>query len=238
MNPHRITCLASILIVLTFSTQSGANTKQKVPPGGQLAIVVDERLSALRAKPDLTARLIRRLGRGHLLAVKGIKTSPAGILFLLVNASRRTQGWIQREAVVVPSRRGEDTRLLLLIKVSADFDRIVRARILLDYFPKSSLRPEVLLILGDTAEQLSTKLSQEAERRTRDRSSAPESSFFLNYAALDRYNRQDIGFIFDERSRRLHYDGAAWREIVRRYPRSSQAQLARTRLAQLSITHR
>jgi len=231
MKPHRITCLVSVLIILNFSSQSGAKTKQKVPPGGKPAIVVDERLSALRSKPDLKAKLIRRLGRGRLLAVKGARTNPDGLVFLLVNASRRTQGWIQREAVVEPSRRGEDTRLLLLIKASPDFDRIVRARILLDYFPRSALRPEVLLMLGDTAEQLSTKLSQEAERRTRERSSAPESSFFLNYAGLDRYNRQDIGFIFDERSRRLHYDGSAWRELVRRYPRSPAAEEARKRLA-------
>jgi uncharacterized protein (DUF924 family) len=131
----------------------------------------------------------------------------------------------------MPSRRGEDARLSLLIKSSVDFDRIVRARILLDYFPKSLFRPEVLLMLGDAAEQLSAKLSQEAERRTRDRSSAPESSFFLNYAGLDRYNRQNVGFIFDERTRRLHYDGSAWRELIGRYPRSPQAQEARNRLA-------
>jgi len=231
MNPHRITRLVSILIVLTFSTQLLAKPKQKVPAGGKLAIVVDERLSALRSKPDLRAALIRRLGRGRLLAVKGVKRNHDGTVFFLVIASRRTQGWIQREAVVMPSRRGEDARLSLLIKSSVDFDRIVRARILLDYFPKSLFRPEVLLMLGDAAEQLSAKLSQEAERRTRDRSSAPESSFFLNYAGLDRYNRQNVGFIFDERTRRLHYDGSAWRELIGRYPRSPQAQEARKRLA-------
>jgi len=231
MNPHRITRLVAILIVLTFSTQLLAKPKQKVPAGGKLAIVVDERLSALRSKPDLRAALIRRLGRGRLLAVKGVKRNHDGTVFFLVIASRRTQGWIQREAVVMPSRRGEDARLSLLIKSSVDFDRIVRARILLDYFPKSLFRPEVLLMLGDAAEQLSAKLSHEAERRTRDRSSAPESSFFLNYAGLDRYNRQNVGFIFDERTRRLHYDGSAWRELIGRYPRSPQAQEARKRLA-------
>ena len=230
MSPHRIIFLASILCLLIFNTQSGAKSKQKAPPGGRLAIVVDERLSALRSKPDLRATLIRRLARGRPLAIKGIKSSPDGIVFFLVNASRRTQGWIQREAVVAPSHKGDDARLLLLIKASADFDRIVRARILLDYFPQSSLRPEVLLILGDTAELLSSKLSQEAERRTTNHSSAPSFSFFLNYSGLDRYNRQGVGFVFDEQSRRLHYDGAAWREILRRYPRSYEAQEARRRL--------
>jgi hypothetical protein len=196
--------------------------------------VVDERLSALRAKPDLRAILVRRLARGRLLSVKSVKTSPDGIVFFLVNASRRTQGWIQREAVVVPSRKGDDARLLLLIKASADFDRIVRARILLDYFARSSLQAEVLLILGDAAERASEKLSRDAQRRSGDTSSAPEISFFLNYSGLDRYNRQGVRFVFDEKTRRLHYDGSAWRELVRRYPKSIQAEEARTRLKQLS----
>jgi hypothetical protein len=238
VNPHRIAFLASILLILPLSVRSSATQKQKVPPGGKLAIVVDERLSALRAKPVLTAKLIRRLGRGRLVSVKAAKTSQDGVVFLLVNASIRTQGWIQREAVVVPSRPGEDAKLVLLIKASTDFDRIVRARIFLDHFLKSSFRPEVLLIIGDVAEHLSAKLSREAERRISDHSLVPEFSFFLNYTGLDRYNRQGVGFIFDQGSRRLHYDGSAWREIVRRYPRSPEAQEARTRLAQLSISRR
>ncbi len=230
MGPHRLIFLASILCISIFSAQSEAKPKQKVPQGGRLAIVVDERLSALRLSPDLRATLIRRLARGRPLAIKRVKSSPDGIVFYLVSASLRTQGWIQREAVVVPSHKDDDARLLLLIKASTDFDRIGRSRILLDYFPQSSLRPQVLLILGNTAEQLSSKLSQEAERRTTNHSSAPSFSFFLNYSGLDRYNRQGVGFVFDEKTRRLHYDGAAWREIVRKYPRSFEAEEARKRL--------
>ena len=237
MNPHRIACVL-ILIVLTFSTESAAKTKPKVPPGGKLAIVVDERLSALRSKPDLRAILIRRLARGRLLAVKSVKTSPDGIEFFSVNASRRTHGWIQREAIVIPSHSGSDVSLLRLIKLSTDFDRIVRARIFLDYFAHSPLRAEVLLILGDAAERLSEKLSRAAQGRIGDTSSAPEVSFFLNSPALDRYNRQGVRFVFDEKTRRLHYDGSAWREVVRRYPRSTQAEEALSRLAQLSISMR
>jgi hypothetical protein len=125
-----------------------------------------------------------------------------------------------------------------LIKLSKDFDRIVSARIFLDYFAHSPLRAEVLLILGDAAERLSEKLSREAPRRIGDTSSAPEVSFFLNSPALDRYNRQGVGFVFEGKKRRLHYDGSTWREIVRRYPRSTQAEEALNRLAQLSISMR
>lgn len=85
-------------------------------------------------------------------------------------------------------------------------------------------------MLGDTAEEASEKLSKDAARRL-DHLRAPESTYFLNYPGLDRYNRQGITFVFEATTRRLHYDGAAWREIVRRYPTSSQATEARKRLA-------
>jgi hypothetical protein len=40
-------------------------------------------------------------------------------------------------------------------------------------------------------------------------------------------------FVFDRTSKRLHYDGAAWRELTRRYPNSPEAVEARKRLAEL-----
>jgi hypothetical protein len=56
------------------------------------------------------------------------------------------------------------------------------------------------------------------------------SVYYLNYSGLDRYNRQGVTFTFDRAARQFHYDGAAWREIVRRYPRSPEAAEARNRL--------
>jgi hypothetical protein len=140
--------------------------------------------------------------------------------------------------VVSPSRIGDDQRLLSLIKSSADFDRIVRARIFLTNFWKSPLCSEVLLILGDAAEQAAEKLSRDASRRINESTSAPEFSYFLNYTGLDRYNRQGVGFVFDQKSRHLRYDGTAWRDILRRFPRSTQAFEARKRLSELSISLR
>jgi hypothetical protein len=160
-----------------------------------------------------------------------MKTSADGLTFLLVNVSSRTHGWIQRDAVVSPSRSGDDRRLLTLIQRSDGFDSLARARIFLDHFPRSPLRPEVLLLLGDTAESLTAKLSQDAARRLNDDlGDAPEFSYYLNYTGLDRYNRQRIGFLFDQTTKRFHYDGAAWRELIRRYPRTSPAAEARKRL--------
>src|SRR6185295_7904843 len=205
MIPHKLRlCLLFILFL-----QITGFAQKKPPSGGRLAVVVDERLAALRATPQFSGRLVRRLSRGRLVAVRSVKTSPDGITFLLVNVTRRTHGWIQRDAVASPSRSGDDRRLFALIQRSTGFDRLARARILLDHFPRSPLRPEVLLLLGDTAEALAEKLSLDAARRLKnDLGDASEFSYYLNYTGLDRYNRQRVSFVFDKTTNRFHYDGA------------------------------
>jgi hypothetical protein len=226
MIPHKLT-LCLLLLLVPFTTFA----QRKPPTGGRLAIVVDERLAALRATPQLNGKLVRRLSRGRLVAVRSVKTSADGIVFFLVNVTSRTHGWIQREAVVSPSRAGDDRRLFRLIEHSEGFDRISRARIFLDYFPRSALRPDVLLLLGDAAEEAAAKLSKDAARRIGDEpGEASEVSYYLNHSGLDRYNRLRVGFVFDKSTKRLHYDGAAWRELVRRYPKSSPAVEARKNL--------
>jgi hypothetical protein len=52
----------------------------------------------------------------------------------------------------------------------------------------------------------------------------------MNYTGLDRYNRRGVIFVFDKSTKRFHYDGAAWRELIRRYPRSSAAAEAKKHL--------
>lgn len=231
MLPHKLT----LCLVLFLLNSSSILAQQRKPPtGGRLAVVVDERLAALRATPQLNGRLVRRLSRGRLLAVKSMKTNADGISFLLVNVSSRTHGWIQREAVVTPSRSGEDQRLFTLIERSQGFDRIAHARIFLAHFQRSRLRPAVLLLYGETAEELAAKLSRDAARRLKqDHSDAPEFSYFLNYTGLDRYNRQGITFVFDQSTKRFHYDGAAWRELIRRHPHSPAAAEAKIKLDSL-----
>ena len=226
MIPHKFA-----LCLLIFFLQLTCFAQKKPPAGGRLAVVVDERLAALRATPQLNGTLARRLSRGRLVAVRSSKITADGITFLLVNVSSRTHGWIQRDAVVSPTRSGDDRKLLTLIRHSDGFDRIARARIFLDHFTRSPLRPEVLLLLGDTAESLGAKLSQDAARRLHDElGDAPEFTYYLNYTGLDRYNRQRIGFVFDKTTKRFHYDGTAWRELIRGYPHSTAALEARKRL--------
>jgi hypothetical protein len=121
-----------------------------------------------------------------------------------------------------------------LIRGSEDFDVIARARIFLDTFPESSLRPKVLLLFGQEAEEAADKLSRDALRRLNaeemSAGGAPPFSYFVNYNGLDRYSRQGVRFIFDRIGKKFHYDGAVWRELIRRYPRSLEAIEARKRL--------
>lgn len=224
-----------VLALVVFSVPTHAQKRKHGPPaGGRVAIVVDERLAALRAAPELSANLLQRLSRGRFVSVAGERSSRDGVTFYRVSVTRRTSGWIQSDAVVRPSRAGDDERLLRLIRGSEEFDRLSRARIFLDAFPRSALRPAVLLVFGDTAEEAAAKLTREAQRRLDAREmeagGAPVASYFLNFNGLDRYNRNGVRFVFDPSNRQLHYDGAAWREILRRFSQSPEAAEARARL--------
>jgi len=227
--------LSLLALALLAPATARARKKHRPPPSGRSAVVVDERLAALRDAPELSANLLRRLGRGRFVSVTGERTSREGLTFYRVAVTSRTVGWIQTDAVVRPSRAGDDARLLRLVRASEEFDRLARARIFLDAFPRSPLRPAVLLVFGDAAEEAAAKLSREARRRLDAREmeagGAPVASYFLNFSALDRYNRSGVKFVFDPSKRELHYDGAAWRELLRRYPQSAEAAEARKRLA-------
>ena len=232
MAPHKLLLRYVVLSILIAFNGSVNAQKRKPPAGGRVAIVVDDRLAAVRATPQLNGTLVRRLGRGRLVAIRGKRESKDGVVFFFVNVTSRTHGWIQREALVSPSQRGDDARVVRIIKSSAsEFERISLARIFLDYFPRSSLRPGILLLMGDTAEQVAQKLTKNVKKRLSSGSEeASEQSLYLNYSGLDRYNRQGVKFVFDSRAKGLHYDGWAWREIVRVHRQSPESQEAIKRL--------
>jgi hypothetical protein len=224
----------SILFFFLVLIPADGFARRRPPAGGRVAVVIDERLSALRATPQLSGILLRRMTRGSFVAIKGERRSRDGVNFYRVNVTSRTSGWIQREAVASPTRSGDDARLVRLIKASDDYDRIARARIFLDNFASSEFRPEVLLIYSETAEEIAGRLSREAMRRLDVKEmtagGAPNFSYFLNYTGLDRYNRQGVTFVFDSREQVLRYDGEGWQELIHRYPRSLEAAEARKRL--------
>jgi len=232
-----MTSLGLTVLIILLPAEEGLG-KRRVPPGGRVAVVVDERLAALRSAPDLRAKLVERLGRGHLVSIRGEKATTEGLKFYRVAISRKTYGWLQSDAVVVPWRPGDDRRLLTLIENSDEFDRIVRAKTFLDAFPRSPLVPKVLALYASEADDLAEKLSQTAQRRfTRNElpaDGAPEFSYYLNYSGLDRYNREGITFQFDRATKKFSYDGAAWREILKRFPNSLEALEARKHLDALA----
>lgn len=239
-SPSGIMLLASCACLLLLFTDAHPQRKRRAPaaPGSQQAIVIDERLAALRDEPQLTANLLQRLGRGRSVSIVGARRGGDGLNFYRVAVTRRTRGWLPVEAVASPTRAGDDEKLLRLIRGSEEFDRIARARIFLDNFPRSSLRPAVLLLFGDEAEEAAAKLSRDAARRLDEREmtagGAPLESYFLNFNELDRYNRQGITFVFERAAKRFRYDGESWREILRHYPRSPEAAQARQRLDALA----
>jgi hypothetical protein len=226
------------LAIFEFCGTTALSQKRRIPPGGHLAVVVDERLAALRSAPEASARLMRRLSRGRLVSIRGASRSRDGLMFYRVAATRRTSGWLQSEAVVTSWRAGDDQRLFHLMAGADEFERVARARIFLDTFPRSPWRAQVLLLYGDAAEEAAAKLSREAERRF-ERSEiptdgAPAFSYYLSFSGLDRYNRQGVTFVFDRATKEFHYDGAAWRVILHRYPNSPEAAEARKRLEALT----
>lgn len=238
VSKNRILSSTALTVSLLLSINSVLAQQRRAPEGLQRAVVVDERLAALRDAPDLYATLLHRLSRGRTVAIRGARHTSDGVTFYRVAVTRRTVGWIQSEAVVSSARKGDDERLLHLIQSSEEFDRIVRARIFLDVFPRSPLRPTVLMLYGEAAEKAAAKLSRDAVRRLNEKEmlagGAPAFTYFLNYNGLDRYRRQGIVFVFDRSTKQFHYDGASWREILRRYPHSAEAAEARKLLDALS----
>ena len=224
-------------IILVSSGARMQAQQRRVPPGGRIAVVVDARLAALRAAPNPSANLLRRLGRGRFVSIRGSQRTSEGLVFHRVAINRRTSGWLQSEAVVAGWHPNDDDRLLNLLTGPDEFERAARARIFLDTFPRSPLRPTVLLLYSQAAEEAAEQLTRAAQRQfTRNEipeNGAPLFSYFLNYNGLDRYNRQGVKFVFDESARTFHYDGGALREILRRYPQSKEAEEARKMLEKL-----
>ena len=234
----RALMLFAAFLVLSYLFGAQSVAQKKRAGGGRVAVVVDERLAALRDAPDFAANILQRMSRGRTVTVLGAKKASDGVMFYRVSVTRRTSGWLQSDAIIRPANDGDDERLLRLIKGSQGFDRIERAGIFLEMFPRSPLRPAALSILGAAAEAEAANLTRAAQRRLDAREieagGAPVHTYFLNYNGLDRFRRQGVVFTFDTATKQFHYDGSAWREILRRHPGSPEAVEARQRLKLLS----
>lgn len=244
----KLSLALSLFIALMF-VSAQAQTKRRPPLAGKkpvvvqprenanTAIVVDERLAVLRAAPSLYAMPIQRMRSGKILAVSGAKEADGVTFYRVAAAPPNNFGWVQAEAVVGRFRRGDDERFARLIQASDGFEQIERAMLYLENFPNSALRPAILLLTGDLIETHAQKMSLDAAKKLDKRemaaSGAPAHSFFLNYASLDRFRKIGIDFVFNPATKTFHYDGAAWREIVAKFPKNSEADDAQKRLDSL-----
>lgn len=240
----RLIFLLLLVVFVNFQTEAQKRSirpkpkpkpaiNQKFEANSGRAFVVDERLAVLRAAPSLFAKPLQRMRRGRPVTI--VETREAdGVTFYRVAALPNTQGWVQREAIAGKFQRGDDERLARLVQASDGFDQIERARIFLENFTDSPFRPSILLLFGDLMEETALKMSADAARRLSRRemaaSGAPLYSFYLNYSSLDRYQRLGIGFVFNSSTRLFHYDGASWREIVKKSPATNEAVEAQKRL--------
>jgi hypothetical protein len=66
-------------------------------------------------------------------------------------------------------------------------------------------------------------------------SGAPHHSFNLNYVSLERFRKLKVDFLFNSNTKLLHYDGASWREILQKSPKTAEAIEAQKRLDSLKV---
>lgn len=227
----------SLILVFTAAVSIQAQTKRKTVVPGRRAIVVDERLSALRTLPDVKAPLTQRLRRGRIVGILGLGKGRDGQQFLRLSVSRNTRGWILAEAIVKSGNTADAERLAKLIAETADdFVKVRLAKLCADEFRATKTAPHCLLILGETAERVAERLTRDAKRRVGEEepgAGLTKRDYLLNFAGLDRYNRIGVTFDHSEAEDRIVYDGAAYREMLGRYPHSAEANEAGLRLKKL-----
>jgi hypothetical protein len=216
-----------VTVLFLLASTSLAQTK---------GFVIDDRLSALRKKPDLKSPVIRRLRIARpVFIIDSRKASPNQPPYFRVAVTRRTRGWIHQAALAVPGRAGDDLSIFTLINsLEQGIDRISLCRVFLDNFSRSPLTPRVMLTLGRESETAAAELSRRASRRldslTDSKLKHNLRDYYLNDPGLDRYNKLRVTFEFDPSSRSYVYDCKAYREIIKRFPYSPEAALARERI--------
>jgi hypothetical protein len=201
------------------------------------ALVIDDRLSALRREADIQSEVIQRprLGRQvHVIQNRNGDITHGS--FVRVALSRRTRGWMHRSALVVVGRAGEDARVMKLVdSQDEEIDRLTLCRVLIERFPRSALRARALLAIGREAERAARALSRRARERLSDldEAEAPARDYYLSDTGLDRFSRIRVRFNFNEATGEYVYDGQAYRDAMRLFPSSPEAAAARNHLDQV-----
>jgi hypothetical protein len=196
------------------------------------AVIVDERLSVLRRSPGFDGAYISRLSHGKII-IPLDETRVDDIVFAKIRTTTGQLGWIQRDSFVKSGVKGEDERLLRLISVGTQFDRIARVRIFYELFRNSRNMPAVLLAGGDLAEAAAQKLTSDAKKKFADEPQAglpPLWTLYSNFAGLSRFRKLGVQIFLNRSDLSFHYDGHWWKEILRRFPDSPEAREAAKRL--------
>ena len=240
-----------LIILCLFSFDAAAQKRRPTPKNrsaasnqtttiaGNSAIVVDETLAVLRSRPSLFADSVQRMRRGRRVRIISEREAD-GVKFYRVSAvvAASGSGWIQSDALFGKFRRGDDERLAKLIQASNGFEQMEIAVQFLEIYPESALRPAILLLFGDLAEETALTLSRSATRRLSRRemaaTGAPLHSYYLNFVSLDRYRKLGVSYLFNANAKTFHYDGETWREIVKKFPNTNEAAEAQKRLDSLT----
>lgn len=228
----------ALVFVCLISTEAQKRkpTNSKKTEIGNVAVVIDERLSVLRIKPSLFADPVQRMRRGRRVQILG-STDADGVKFYKVAAPPSKLGWLQSDAVFGRFRASDEERLARLVQAADGFEQIELAATFLGMYPASQFRPAILLLYGDLLEDAAAKLSRDAtsrlSRREMAASGAPLHSYYLNFNMLDRYRKIGVTFLLNPSTRAFHYNGASWREIIRKYSASTESPEAQKRLDSL-----
>ncbi len=210
----------------------------RAPEIGQTGVIVDETLAVLRKMPSLFSESVHRMSRGRKVQIQGV-TEADGVKFFRVTAPPTNFGWVQADAVFGKFRAGDEERLTKLVQAADGFEQLEIAGEFFELYPNSKFKPSLLLLYGDLIEETAVTLSKSANSRLSRRemaaSGAPLHSYYLNFNMLDRYRKLGIIFLFNPSTRLYHYDGAAWKEIVEKFPASTETVEARKRLDNLKL---
>lgn len=250
MNHPYSRCRGSFLAILLFSLTLVASAQTPEPKAVRVspqtkrfrlvrAFVVDDRLSALRREADIHSPVAQRLRLGRpvfIIAQRNGAQDRNG--FCRIALSRRTRGWIHRSALASPAVAGEDARVMELINSYKGFDRLTLCRLFTEEFRRSPHLAKAMLALAEESDRAAVALNRSVARRLSrlksETDNAPLRDYFLSDPGLDRYSRLGIRFRFDESVGNYFYDGQAYRDIIRLFPRSEESKRARARLQSLS----
>lgn len=199
-------------------------------------IIIDDRLAVLRKEPDIQGQVVRRLRIGRPVQIVETRRPTASQPgFYRVAVTRRTRGWIHEAAIAVPGKAGEDKRVLdLLTAMDDSFDRLTLCHLFIEKFNNSPLLPQALLLFGEEMERAASNLSRTSSRRLKNLPDTVAANrrrdYYLSDSGLDRYSKLGARFTYAEKTGEYLYDGQAYRDLLKRFPRSRQAEAAQRHL--------